>query len=200
MTTEFSATAADTAILQLAEEPSIAAHPAKALFDRAVEAILPAVRSFALVKNVPIDDHEQLGMARYSAHTVGPSTLQGIMTLEPDAIRRIQASINNSLDILCLARYADHVLVASGCRQFDEKLPIAWAMQQLTESFANDRGPSIRKWPDMEDMVQGYFQFAAASDAQAQTLTLPEDALRRVLVRLPVNLTRGTATEVADGR
>ena len=86
MTTDFLATAADAAVLQLTEESSIAHHPAKALFDRAVKAILPAVRSFAQAKNVPIDDHEQLGMARYSAHTVGHSTLQGIMTLEPDAI------------------------------------------------------------------------------------------------------------------
>lgn len=188
MTTDFLATAADVAVLQLTEESSIAHHPAKALFDRAVKAILPAVRSFAQAKNVPIDDHEQLGMARYSAHTVGHSTLQGIMTLEPDAIRRIQASINHSLDILCLARYADHVLVASGCRQFDEKLPIAWAMQQLTENFANDRAPSIQRWPDMKDMVEGYFKLSAASDAQTQTLTLPEDAPRRCAIKLPVNL------------
>lgn len=174
---------------------TIAHHPSKGLFDRAVEAILPAVRSFALAKNVPINDHEHLGIARYSAHAVPPSTLQAIMTLDAHAVRRIQASINHSLDILNLARYADHVLVASGCRQFDRELPIAWAMQLLTENFANDRAPSIQRWPDMKDMVAGYFKIAAASDAQAQTLTLPEDALRRVLVRLPVNIRSSAGTK-----
>jgi len=173
---------------------TITHHPSKELFDRAVEAIFPAVRNFALAKNVPMDEHEQLGIARYAAHVVPPSTLQGMMTLDADAIRRIQGSINHSLDILCLARYADHVLVASGYTQFDDKLPIAWAMQQLTENFANDRPPSIQKWPDMKDMVEGYFQFVAVTDAQAQTLTLPEDALRHCAIRLPVNIvTSGNA-------
>jgi hypothetical protein len=49
-------------------------------------------------------------------------------------------------------------------------------MQQLTENFANDRAPSIQRWPEMKDMVEGYFKLSAASDAQAQTLTLPDDA------------------------
>jgi hypothetical protein len=175
-------------------------HPAKAIFDRAVEAILPAVRSFALAKNVPIDDHEHLQIARYSAHVVPPSALHAIMTLDADAIRRIQASINHSLDILNLARYAERVLVASGCWQFERELPIAWAMEQLTENFANDRAPSIRKWPGMKEMVQHYFELSAASDPQAQTLALPEDALRRITVKLPVRLHRTNTVEASNGQ
>lgn len=195
MTTEFSNNAAANAAasLQLAEDLTVAEHPAKADFDRAVEAVLPAVRSFALAKNVPIDNYEQLGLARFSALAVPPSTLKAVMTLDADAIRRILASINHSLDILCLARYADHVLVASGCKQFDEELPIAWAMQQLTENFANDGAPSVRRWPDMDEMVEGYFKLSAASDAQLQTLTLPEDAMRRLVIKLPVILEREPA-------
>ena len=167
---------------------AIAQHPANALFDRTVEAVLPAVQEFASAKNVPLEDHERLPVAQFSVKSASRRTMSAIMENDPDATLCIQISISHSLDVLCLAKWIIRILKAEGHDAEDWAGPMALATHLLAEDCANDRTPSKKVWPDMDDMVGDYFRHAHASDAQAQILTLPADALRLCSIKLPVIL------------
>ena len=174
--------AADAAAsLQLAEDASLVLHPAKALFDRAVEAIWPAVKTFAIAKNVPLDERDIEPVAIHAVKSVSRRTLRGIMGMDADAVLRIQASISHSLDILCLGKYIARVMAASGHDVSDMNVPMGLAEHMLAKTHANDRAPRMTVWPDMETMVRDHLINAETWDASTKTLSLS-----RCMIKLPV--------------
>lgn len=180
------APAADAAAsLQLAETPYAVWHPSATLFADTLDAIRPAVQTFALAKNVPIDAHTIEPVAIHAVKCVSRNTMRGVLKMDADAILRIQVSISHSLDILCLGTYIARVLAANGREQSDMNVPMRLAEQMLAKTHSNDRAPRMTIWPDMETMVRDHLINAEAWDASSKTLTLS-----RCMIKLPVMLER----------
>src|ERR1700733_10223019 len=64
-------------------------HPGNALYRATVEAILPAIESFAAAKNVPIEPHELELVADVALGKLSRKTMRGILRLDANAIRQL---------------------------------------------------------------------------------------------------------------
>ncbi|WP_298242024.1 hypothetical protein [uncultured Bradyrhizobium sp.] len=178
------------------DSASVARFPTEDDLNSAAAILLPAVESFALAKNVPANEQEIISVALHVVKVSSPSDRRAILRMDQAIVHDIQDSISHFLDIICLAKFIDRILSLMGRRQPDLEGPIAVASRMLQDTSANDRTPSMMVWPDMDTMVRDYALQAAAADRQTYPIALPEDAIRRVLLKLPVRF----AQEAADGR
>ena len=190
---ESSPTAADAAVLQLAEGDSskqpgeLVRHPAAALYDAIFEAVLPVVAILSQRKNVPLAEDDHPALLRFALEAVPRKTMRRAVAGEPVANSAVVMAVDHAFDILAAMRMMQVMLQiekrepppGDGLRQMAEE-----AVAQIRNS-ANDRAPSIHLWGDPIQAALNYCNHLAEDAALPPMLTLPQDATVKCMVRKP---------------
>ena len=157
------ATAADAAVLQLAEGAdalskgaNVEQHPANALYRATIEAILPTIESFAAAKNVPIEPHELQLIADAVLGTSSRNTMRDIQSLDPEAIPCLHEALDRVLDTMMLTRFCTAILILEN-RPVHPAAVYASAAQSLKRFIANDTPAMKIIWPGLSAMVADYY-------------------------------------------
>ncbi|MEJ0076806.1 MAG: hypothetical protein WDO17_15420 [Alphaproteobacteria bacterium] len=170
-------TAADAAVLQLAEAVSLkqSAEPGSALpphvRDGALFVLTDAARDLAAIKNVHPDPGQDAEIAAAALAALDTATVHALLQCENGAVARAAATLNFLLDVhwACQA-----ILVLRGADGFDQLNPEqtladahAWIMAQR---IANDTGDTRMRWPDLGEMIVGHLKARSSGPVAVQFL------------------------------
>jgi hypothetical protein len=175
MTTEFSVPAAVAAVpSQLAEKffaeqsdalaaparkaAEVRQHPGNALYRDTVEAILPAIKSFAATKNVPIAPQELELVADAALGKLSRKTMCGILRLDTNAIRQLHDEVDRVLDAVMLTSFCATILALEN-RPVSPGAVYACAERSLNRPVANDAPTTKIIWPSVSAMVEDYYAY-----------------------------------------
>jgi hypothetical protein len=170
-------TAADAAVLQLAEGASVTRHPSAALYDVVFATALPGIAALAEHKNISlrVDEHEPL--LRHALEHISRTSMRRLMKGNPEAVLSVQLAICCSLDLFAAAKMIGTLEAIQGIVS-DAATLVAKAEEAMKPAFANDKSPTIRIWPDLAAIAEEYYK-------------------REAEVSEPGSAVQGTATRVS---
>ncbi|MHB8267423.1 hypothetical protein [Bradyrhizobium sp.] len=131
-------------------------HPGNAPYRSTVEAILPAIKSFAAAKNVPIEPHELELVADVALGKLSRKTMRGILCLNADAIRQLHDEVDRVLDAVMLTSFCATILALEN-RPVSSGAVYACAERSLNRRVANDAPTMKIIWPSVSAMVEDYY-------------------------------------------
>lgn len=189
------ATAADAAVLQLAEEPSsnasaeLVRHPATSLFDILASEVTVVVRNYAAFKNVRVTVKDCDCLAEISLQRFSRRILRDILECKPYAIEHLRASVDFVLDVVGCADTMSAIHKANGGSAVDQNLLFMKAedcVHGMNGSAANQR-TAMRIWPDLDKMTGDLARYHRHDSdfAATERVQLPTHAKARCSVKMP---------------
>jgi hypothetical protein len=136
---------------------AIKRHPSAALYDVVFATALPGVATLAEHKNVSLrpDEHEPL--LRHALEHISRRTMRRMMKGTPDAELSVGLAICHSLDVFAAAKMIGTLEAIQGVTS-DAATLVAKAEDAMKPSFANDKSPTIRIWPDLAAIAAEYYR------------------------------------------
>jgi hypothetical protein len=162
-------------------DTGISRHPAAVLYDDVFAAAIPAVSTYAGMKNVALRDDERAPVLRHAMESLSRKTMRRVLNGDEQAIRAIQLAINHSLDVVATMR------VIAIVRGIGDLPPLEWtalvqaAEEMLRQRFANDKTPTMQVWGDLVEMTEACVRVQLA-ELDRPLVKLPDRAAVRCAI------------------
>jgi hypothetical protein len=154
MTEEFPHSSSADASAPTAE---IKRHPSAALYDVAFATALPGVAALAKHKNVSLRPDEHEPVLRHALEHIPRKTMRRMMNGNSEAVLMVQLAICHSLDVFAAAKMIGTLEAIQGIAS-DAATLVAKAEEAMKPSFANDKSPTVRIWPDLAAIAEEYYR------------------------------------------